>query len=328
MANLLAYKDLGIETESSFGASTAGTATRLHVASVGIELNPNKELVEDTSGTPKGRDRIVARRNDIEGDITGFGTPRSLHHMFELALGEAGSSVALGTAAIITYNQNTSGSMISKTINVDRNNSQEKFSGVRGKSLELTASDDLLEFTTSVLAQARANGVALPDNVVGETVLPFTFSDITATIHQGATYGAEGVELKLNEWNLTYDNGLEGTHQSGSKAISRSDPSIPTVEGSMTIFHEGASWVDATYGCSEFYVRFEATLPSCAGLIDGVTPYLLRIDTPRVQLSTNTRNYEQAALQVEEIKFMGMFDNSAAGTSALIVPSLTVGTEF
>lgn len=325
MAYQTIYKDLGIETESSFGASTAGTASRIHVRSMTLGLDVTKELVEDTVSSSKGRDRMVLKRNNIEGDITGYGSPRNLHHAFELVMGSAGVSVANGAScALITYYQNTSGTMLTKAVNVDRNSTQEKFLGVYASSLELTASDDLLEWTLSGGAKSRVAGVALADNVVGETVHPYTYADFNVTIHAGSTYGANTVTHKVSEWNMTYENGTEKTYLSGSKDVDRIDPKIPTVSGMFKIFHEGSSWVSAAYGASEFYLRFRATLPSEAGLIAGVTPYQLTIDIPRSQLTTNVRNYEQNEFAVEEINFVGMMDLSPNGTSALLVVSQVV----
>lgn len=318
------YKDVGIGTEATYGMSIAATS-RIHIRSLTFNLDQNKELVEDTISSSRGRDRLVRRRNTIEGDIEGYSSPRTLHHMLELVNGVAGATAALGNSAmIITYPQNVTGTMLSKTINIDRNNTTEAFNGVYASSLELRGSDDLVEFTLSGGAQIRGNGAALPDNVIGETVHPYSFSDVTVTIHRGATYGAQSVTHPVSEWSVTYENGMEPTYLSGSPDIARVDPKIPTVTGKLKIFHTGASWVDATYGASEFYLRFDATLPSQAGLIAGVTPYALRIDIPRAQLRTNIRNYEQNEFAVEEIEFVGLMDLSPVGTSSLWKVSQTV----
>lgn len=324
MAQVTIYKDLAYTPEASYGTSIAA-ATRIHIKSSSLNLNQNKELVEDTVSSSKGRDRMIRRKNVIEGDIEGFGSPRGLHFAFQLVNGSAGSTSAVGTSAILlTYNQNTTGSMLSYTVNKDRNNSQEAFAGVYASSLELSASDDLLEWTLSGGAQSRGNGSALTDNVIGETTHAYVFSDMSVTIHAGSTYGANAVTHKVSEWSVKYENGMEPTFLSGSANITRVDPKIPTVSGKIKIFHEGTSWVDATYGASEFYIRFDGSLPSQAGLIAGVTPFTLRVDVPRAQLTTNVRNYEQNEFAVEEIEFMGMMDLSPVGTSALWKPTMTV----
>ena len=320
------YKDMAIATEASFGTSIA-QETRLHVKSVSLGLDQNKELVEDTVTSSRGRDRLVRRRNIIEGDISGYASPRSLHEMLELVNGMQGVTTGV-SLMVITYGQNTSGTMMSKTVWVDRNSSTEAFNGVYASSLELSGSDDLLEWTMSGGAKTRGSGVAIADNVIGETIHPYNFSDITVSIHKGATYGTQAVTHKVSEWSIKYDNGIEATHLSGSADIDRIDPKIPTVEGKFKIFHEGTSWVDATYGASEFYIRFDGSLPSQAGLIGGLTPYTLRIDVPRSQLKTNVRNYEQNEFAVEEIEFVGLMDLSPVGTSALWKVSMTVPLNF
>lgn len=326
MAYQAIYKDIGIATEASFGTSLA-MEKRLHVRSVTLGLDQNKELVEDTVSSSRGRDRLVRRKNVIEGDITGYASPRSLHEMLELVNGAEGATAGV-SLMVITYGQNTTGTMMTKSIWLDRNNSTEAFNGVYATSLELSGSDDLLEWTMSGGAKTQGSGSALADNVIGETIHPYNFSDVTVTIHKGATYGAQAVTHKVMEWNVKYDNGTEGTHLSGSADIARIDPKIPMVEGKFKIFHEGTSWVDATYGASEFYLRFDGSLPSQAGLIGGLTPYTLRIDIPRSQLKTNVRNYEQNEYAVEEIEFVGLMDLSPVGTSALWKVSMTVPLNF
>lgn len=326
MAYQTIYKDIGVATEATFGTSLA-LQTRIHVKSFGLNLDQTKELAEDTMTSSRGRDRLIRRKNVIEGDISGYASPRALHEMLELVNGVEGTTTGV-SLMVITYGQNTTGTMMSKTMFVDRNNTQEAFNGVYASSLEITGSDDLLEWTMSGGAKTRGIGAAIADNVIGETVHSYNFSDITVTIHRGATYGAQAVTHKVMEWNVKYDNGIEATHLSGNANIDRIDPKIPTVEGKFKIFHEGSSWVDATYGASEFYIRFDGTLPSQGGLIGGVTPYTLRIDIPRAQLKTNVRNYEQAEFATEEIEFVGLMDLSPAGTSALWKPSMTVPLDF
>ena len=325
MAHLMLYKDIGIDNEATYGSSNLGTARRMHVTSVGLGQDVTKELVEDTMVSPKGRERMISKRNVVEGEIAGYGEVRTLKEMFELVNGVAGTSVAHGdTGAITTFWQNTDGTFKSKAINIDRNNSQEKFNGVVAKSMSLSFSDDILESSVDCVAQARASGTSMT-NILGATVEPFTFADMTVTIHQGATYGGQAVTQYVSDFSLEYANGIEGSYLSGSKSIKRVDPKVPELNGSLKIFHEGSSWIEASYGASEFYIRLEGTLPSEGGLIGGVTPYLLRIDIPRCELTTNVRAYEQAEFSVEEIEFVGMADTSLNGVSALWRPQLTTG---
>ena len=309
MANALTYKNIGIEDESSWGASTAGTAHRLQVTSVSINQVKEKQLVEDTIATPKGRDRMRDIKDTYEGDISGYLTPRNAHHMLELVNGSpsvAGGSIG-SSATLFSYPQNTSGIMSSKTMVLDRNNSSEKFQGVRGKSFEISFSDSLMEFTLNGMASNRISAAALVD-VVGETIKPFTFADAAVSIHAGSSYGANPVTLNVSEMSITYDNGLETTHLSGSGTPNRSDPKVPTIEGKFKIFHDGTSWTSAAYGSSEFYIRVLATLPSQGGYITGTTPFRLRIDIPRTELTSTVRDYEQGEFSMEEIEFMGMVE--------------------
>lgn len=325
MAHVVAYKNIASEDEASYGASTGGLSSRLRVTSFNLNKDVNKELVEDTMVTAKGRDRIVEMKTVVEGDIAGYGTPRGLDFALELANGVAGSSAALGLSAgtITTYYQNTTGTLLSKTINVDRNNSQDKYQGVFGKELTLKASDGLLEWSLTAQAKDRVTGEAIADSVslIGETIKPFTFADINIQITAGQAYSAAaGVTHAVSEWELKYNNGAEGTHLSGNKTLARVDPKVPTIEGKFKIFHEGTSWVSAAEGSSVFHLRFEGVLPSSRGLIHGVTPYILRIDVHKAQLKTNVRDYEQAAFSVEDVEFIGAV---SSGSSALWTPTIT-----
>lgn len=316
------YKDIGLENETSWGASMAGTVSRLHIKSSTLEQKNNKGLVTSTMTSSKGHDRMVQAKNDYAGDIMGYGTPSTLHEMFEMVMGARGATSTLGTSAmIIDYVQNTSGTMVSNTIQQDRNNAQEKFSGVVAHSMEVQFSNDLIEWTANCLAKTRTTGTALPDTI-GETIKPYNYGDVTVTIHAGATYGAQPVTLQVSNFSVKYDNKATNTYFSGSNDPSRVDPKIPELTGKFEIFHTGSSWVSAFLGASEFYIRAQAVSNSSEGLIAGITPYMLRIDAPRTQLTVNTRNYEQDAFSIEKIEFIGMFD---FGTSTLWKVQQTVG---
>lgn len=323
MAEQNIHKNIGIEDESTWGASYAGTASRLTIISTSLGQDPVKQVAEDTQTTGKGRDRIVNLRNEVGGDIVGYGDVRNLHYFFESVQGQAGTSAGLGvTGVIMTYSQNTSGSNKSNTIVLDRNNTQEKFSGVRGLELKLSASNELMEATLSTLARSRTTGVSLAD--LGVTMKPFTFGDITLQIMPGATFvSADALTLQCQEWEVIYNNNSERSYLSGSRTAARIDPKVPELKGSFKIFHEGATWTDAAYGCSEFYMRITGNLPSCGGLIAGTTPYVLQIDLPRVQITTNVRNYEQAALSIETLEIVGLYSSLA---SCLWQPKLTIQT--
>lgn len=323
MANSLIYKDIVFQPEATYGVSVAGSPDKLHVRTVTLSQTTEKILVEDTVANVKGRDRIVLNKNTVEGDVTGYVTPRGIHHALELALGTAatvGSSVGL-SATLWQYDQNTTGTLLSKTMILDRNNSQEAFRGVRGKSLEITSSDSVTEYSLGVMAQSRTGAAALAD-LVGETVKPFVFADWTVQVNAGTTIGTAPITLAVSEWNIKYDNGQEGAFLSGSANLTRSDPMIPTLEGKIKIFHAGNSWADASFGNSNFYMRLQGTMPSGNGLVAGVTPYTLKIDMPKTQLSVNVRNYEQAAISVEDIDFVAQFET---GLSYMIRAEMTAG---
>lgn len=326
MSHLTLYKDIGVGDESEWGSSIACDSTRLHIKSSSLGKKVEKEIIDDTTSSIKGRERMVILKHTVEGDLSGYCTPRTMHHMFELANGAKGTSVTLGTSAnaiLYTYNQNTDGTMISKSINVDRNNSQECYNGVRASALEISGSDNKLEFTLNAIAKTQSNVGTSMQDLVGETIKAAVYADTTVTIHQGATYGAEPDTLEVSEWSVKYENGLEAQHLSGDKDIARSDPSIPTVTGKFKIFHSGLSYVNLAEGCSEAYIRFDTVYPSCAGLINGITPYTMRIDIPRTQLTSNVRNYEASEFSIEEVEFEGAFD---LGTSSLWIPSQTRAT--
>jgi hypothetical protein len=320
----LIYKDITVIQETSWGASLAGDPNRLHIRNISLNEENEKLLVEETSGTPKGRGRMVSVKNNYTGDITGFLTPRNAHHILGWvngSTGSVGSSVG-ASGTLFNYYQNSNGVMTSKAINIDRVDSQERYNGVRAKSLEITSSDSLTEFTLGVIAKQRGLGASIPETDIGETVKPFTFADWTVSINAGNTIGTAPITQSVKQWNLSYDNQLETSFLSGSADPARSDPKIPTIKGSFSIFHSGTSWTDANYGASEFYMRFQGVMPSDRGLIAGVTPYMLRIDVPRVQLTKSVRNYANGELSIEEFSFDGIYD---PGLSSLWFAQLTAG---
>lgn len=323
MAAQVIYKNIGIENEATWGASVAGNARVLTIVSSSLNSNPNKELVEETNTSPKGRNRITIGRNEIDGDIMGYASPKLLHNMLEWVSGSAGVSSATGSSALtMTYNQNTDNTFVSRTVTQDRNQSQEKFSGLRASKFNLTFSDGLAEITTTLIGKARATGISLSD-ITGETIKPFEFADFTVQVGNAAL--ANPTTVAVSNFELTYSNGLERAHLSGSRDASRIDGGVASLEGSFEIFHEGTSFVSPVYGCSELYIRLEATTVSCHGQIAGVTPYYMRINIPRSSFTTNERNYEQASMAKETINFVAMFD---PGTSALWTPSLVAGLDI
>lgn len=323
MANQRIYKHIAIRDETTWGVSATGTNKVIAVRTSTLNQNPNKAIVEETSTSIKGRDRMTVGHNEIDGDITGYASPRFLHHALEWVNGSQGATAALGTSAMtITYNQNVDGNLLSKTVLMDRNNTQEAFYGTRASKFSMNWANDLVEAALTLMAKSRGIGASVAD-VVGETVRPYEFADISVGIG-GAAYVNPTVVFTSNG-NFTYDNGQERSFLSGSRDAARTDPNIPRLNGSIEIFHEGNSFISPTYGCSELYIRIEATTVSCHGLIAGTTPYYTRIDIPRVQFTTNTRNYEQAALAMETIEFEAMFN---PGTSSLWTATQVVGFDI
>jgi hypothetical protein len=311
MANQMIFQHLGYENEASWGQSLAGISTWLPIVSSDLSTNVNKTLVEDTQTTLKGRDKMVRLQEEIDGTINSFAYPKILHNFTEWVNGREGTSAASGTSAIqFTYPQGTGATYLSKTIQQDRNNSQEKFSGVRATELTLSGSDSLIEANVTVMGRERSEGISIAPPVA-EVFKPFTFDK--ATISVGGPAAAGIAEVKVNSWELTYNNNMERSHQSGSRQPSRTDNLVPTIEGSLEIYHEGVSYVSPTFGCSELYVRIDLTSDSCMGnLIAGVTPVFYRVNIPRVEFTTNERNYEQGALSVETINFTAMYDSTTA----------------
>jgi hypothetical protein len=255
------YKDIGIEDEATWGASTGANLSKLHITSVDLTKSANKKAIEETSTSNKGRVRMYRQNNSIEGSLSMYASPRNLNHALELANGMAGTSSAFGTSHVTkTYYQATTSTLASKTINIDRVNSQEKFSGCVAKTLEISGSDDLLELSLDLFAKGYTNtgGVSM-DDTAGETVKPFTFADVVIKIYAGATLSADPITLRANEWSVNYDNGLESIYQSGDGTNDGRDPArfilgIPELTGSFQVIHEGSTWVNATYGCSEWYM--------------------------------------------------------------------------
>lgn len=322
MANVI-YKDIAIANETGYGASVLPNR-RLHVISANLNHNPNKELIEDTPNTIKGRLKIKRIRNENEGDLNMYASPLNLHHAFELALGATGTGATIGAspyALSMTYNQNNGEPWLSKSILKDYSMYQEKFSGVVADSLTMEFNDNLMELTLNTHARIFEGniGLSLADNV-GETIKPYNFSDMHVYVANNLA-NTNPVEVFVNNFSLEYNNGQERSYLSGSRDARRTDQNIPTLEVSFTQFQEGASWVNAFVGCSEFYIRIEGQLTSCDGLINGVTPYFLRMDIPRAEYAENTRNYEQAERAMEEIKLMAVVQP----TRGLIEPTMVMG---
>jgi hypothetical protein len=65
MAFQTIYRDIGVGNEgTSFGVSVNYSST-LHIISESFALNPNKELLQETVSTAKGRDIMIRVRNTI-----------------------------------------------------------------------------------------------------------------------------------------------------------------------------------------------------------------------------------------------------------------------
>jgi hypothetical protein len=316
-------KDITIETEPSYGASRTGTQTKLHTINMTLGLQSNKEYVEDTTNTPKGYDRITLGPNVVTGTWDGFGSPRNIHYAVEWVNGVAGVSAASGTSgALMTYIQNTDGRMLSRTVNIDRQNSQEKFSGVAASSLTMKAANSSMELSLDLIGQSRLPGISVA-YTMGETVLPYSYGDIAITWNVGASFASAGNStLFASEWELTYENGLEGANLSGSYDINRVDPKIPMLSGKYKVFHEYGAHADMAQGSTQFALRFQATLPNAKGNIAGATPYFLRIDIPAVQADVAVKNYKVGEVCVEEVSWKAEFD---PGTSALWTVTQVVG---
>lgn len=329
MSSQVVYKDNAVISESAWGVSSGDTQRLIHVIDNSLNLNPNKELVEDTSGTPAGRDRMVGLRNEISGDMTFHATPRSMHTAFEMVMGQPGVSSAVGNSGAFsnTYLVNRGSSYQSKTIVIDRNKSQETFYGVRATSLNGSFSDGLVEFSLGLNGKSRDDSGSEISDGIGETLEPFGYYDLNVEIHNGATFGASANTFYVTEFDFTYENGQEVAFLSNSKDARRSDPGIPTVEGSLTIYHEGASWTSPTFGCSELFIRLSGSLESCGGVIpdgEGSTAYFAQMDFPRVEFTTNTRTYAQGEKIFETIEFTGMVE---PGGSGIFIPQLVLHTD-
>lgn len=322
MSAQVIYKSMALGDEATWGTSV-NTTRNINIISSSIKTNPNKSLVEDSTVSLKGQDSMISGKIEIDGDIKSYSTPKTLHNFLKYALGGAGATSAVGTSAIqITYNPDISGNLNPFTAVFDRNNTQEAFYGLRASKLALKATDGLIEGTLTVMGKSRGTGVSIADTV-GETVKPFVFADAVVTV--GLPGFTQTGVLNVSEWDLNYSNGMERTYLSGSRAASRLDAKIPTIDGTLKIIHTGLSYVSPTFGVSELYVRIELTTDSTGGLIAGITPHYLRINIPRVQFATNERNYEAAKISIETITFKGMFD---PGTSALVQPLLTTGFDI
>lgn len=324
MAEQVIYKNVGFGDESTYGTAVGATATRLQLTEFQLDQNPGKEKVEDTQSTARGRDRMVKLKTELSGSMAGFLSPKNFHHAAELAMGKAGITASGGSSAVnISYYQNAGEAWLSKTANKDYNNSQERYSGVAAQNIEISASDNLVEFSAGIIGKGASTGVALPDGV-GETIDPFAFADVTMTLWAGASVNGSGINIKPEEWSVNYENGLEASYFN-SRTIDRVDPKIPMVSGSFKIFHEGTTFVHGTYGASEWYLRIDLNLPQEGGLIAGVTPHFARIDIPRIELTSNVKPYAQNEFAVEEIEFEGLYNY---GVSALILMSQFVGMDY
>jgi len=320
MATIVAYKDIGIANEPSLGASVA-VADYIHVKTYAVDDVPNKERVDDTSNTTKGHDRIEARRVDLTGSLTGYGSPRVLHHAFELVNMVGATAIAtVGTSASeYEYQQTTGGSsQLSKSTYADYNNSTAIHRGMRASQIELSASNDLIDVSLDLLGVNKDPGITLAGS--GEATKPWKFSNVN--IYIGATLGdieTGGTAFHITEWTITYANNLEGTHQSGQNTIKRSDIKIPTFDMNLTLYNETEFFQGAKNGCSTYAMRLVGELDPCQGTIVGSTPYKLTIDVPFFEVVTSPRTYEAGEFISEKV---AMYAKYSAADDALWIPRL------
>jgi len=310
MAQAIAYKNLGVAVEGSYGASIA-LATYLPVKSFSMNLDPNFTLKEDTSTTALGYDRAAYLRSVYDGSVDFNVDPVSIRYWLKLGMGIPGSGITIGAAlspdngaTAMGFIQNNTGVLPSYRIDKDEATAVSAYLGVISKSMEIKSSGDFVEGTLNLSAKTAFAGTTL--SPTGVTVNPLVFAE--SKVYYGATVTGCTTAIDVEDWSFTYDTQAEVTHLSGSRDASRVDPKIPKVSGSWTRFYDDTNFGSYVGAGTERALRIEIV---SSQTYSGTSPYRLNFYFPRVRFSKTERPYEAGSFIKETVTFEGMYDINA-----------------
>ena len=309
MAQAIAYKNVALATEASYGTSLP-ISDYAPVKSIDLNVDPNFQLKEDTSTSVKGYDRSAYLRNVIEGSIDFNVDPESVHHWLELGMGvgatlQGGAALPISGATAVTYPQNEDGVQLTYRIDIDRNTATEGFLGVAAQSLELTSSGDFVEGTLNVTAKEKFSSTTFTPT--GLTLNPFVFAE--SALYVGGSIGGASTEISVDEWTMTYDLQSETAFQSGSRAAKRVDPKVPMLTGSFTRFFDDTNY--DTYVTNGTDRAFVVELTG-SNTYSGTSPYKLAFYIPKARCTVSTKTYEAAGYVKETVEFTGVYDPGIA----------------
>jgi hypothetical protein len=307
MAQAIAYKNLGVAVESSYGASIA-LATYLPVKSFSMNLDPNFTLKEDTSSSALGYDRAAYLRSVYEGSVDFNVDPASVRYWLKLGLGVPGTGITIGTgfipgggATAMGFIQSNTGVLPSFRLDKDENTAVSAYLGVISKSMEIKSSGDFVEGTLNLAAKTSFAGTTL--SPTGVTLNPLVFAE--SKVYYGATITGCTTAVDVEEWSFTYDTQAEVSHLSGSRDANRVDPKIPKVSGTWTRFYDDTNFGTFVENGTEKALRIEIV---SSQLYSGTSAYRLNFYFPRVRFAKTERPYEAGNFIKETVTFEGMYD--------------------
>lgn len=312
MAQAIAYKNLGVAVEGSYGASVA-LATFPPIKSFSMNLDRNFTLKEDTSASALGYDRAAYVKDVYEGSLDINVDPISIRHWLKLGLGIPGAGITVGAGFVpggggtaMGFIPTNTGTLPSYRIDKDENTGVQSYFGVVAKSMDFKSSGEFVESTLNLTAKTSAAGTSM-GSLIGVTINPFVFAE--SHIYYGATATGCTTEVLVEDWSFTYDMQAEVSHLSGDRNAARIDAMIPKLSGTWTRFYDDTTFGTNVTSESEKALRIEIR---GSQTYSGTTPYALNFYFPRVRFAKTERPYEAGGFIKETVTFEGMYDANAA----------------
>jgi hypothetical protein len=308
MAQAIAYKNLGVAVESSYGASIA-LATYLPVKSFSMSLDPNFTLKEDTTASALGYDRSAYLRNVYDGSVDFNVDPISVKYWLKLGFGIPGTGVTVGTgfipgggATAIGFLPQNTGVLPSYRLDKDENTAVAAFLGIISKSMEIKSSGDFVEGSLTLSAKEQFTGTTL--SPTGLTINPLAFAE--SKVYYGATITGCTTAVDVEDWSFTYDTQAEVSYLSGNRNANRVDAKIPKLSGSWTRFYDDTNFDTFVTNQSNRAIRIEIV---SAQAYSGTSAYRLNFYFPNVRISKSERPYEAGGFIKETVTFEGFYDS-------------------
>lgn len=305
MAQALAYKNLAIGVEGSYGASIA-TSDYASVRSFNLNLDPTYQTKTDTTSSSKGFERSAYLRDMLEGEV-GFNVgPLESRFWFRLALGGgvtiSDAAVPGGGATAMYFPQNTDGVLETYRIDKDMDTATKGYLGVAPQSLDITSSGDFIEGTVNITGKSEFTSTTFTPT--GVTVNPFVFAE--SHIYYGATVTGCTNEVYVDSWSTTYDLQTEQSHQSGNRQARRVDPNIPLCTGEWERFYDDTNFDDFIDNETAKALKIDIV---GSQTYSGSSPYRLEIYIPKVKITTKPKTYEASTMIKETVTWEATYDS-------------------